>query len=162
MRQKARKLKEKPIPTFFRRVPCLLRHEHPTKLDYILQRHIRRARHVQPCSAITAPSIVKHATRRHAKPTATHRIYSIPSVFACMSNTLSGSCPSGNKLAKIKSRSSLGANVLSCWLRCDGERAVVIVVMTLTRETLLLGEMLAVGGGVGTCVCVWIWIWYCG
>ena len=67
------------------------------------------------------------------------------------------SCPSGNKL---KSRSSLGANVLSCWLRCDGERAVVIVVMTLTSKTLLLGEMLVVGDGVGTCVC--ICIWYCG
>ena len=67
-----------------------------------------------------------------------------------MSSTLSGSCPSGNKLAKIKSRSSLGVDVLSCWLRCNGERAVVIVVITLTSETLLSGAMVAVGGGVGT------------
>lgn len=81
----------------------------------------------------------------------------MPSVFACMSNTLNGSCPSGNELAKITSRTSFGANVLSCWFKWNGERALVMAVMTLTSETLLLFSVALVGGVgacVGTCICV--------
>ena len=68
-----------------------------------------------------------------------------------MSNTLNGSCPSGNKLARITSRTSLGANVLSCWWSCDGETAVVMAVMTVASDALFSVP----AGGVGA------WAWVC-
>lgn len=83
----------------------------------------------------------------------THSICNIPSVFAWMSNTLNGSCPSGNKLARITSRTSLGANAFSCWFNCDGEPAVVMAVMTLTSEILFSVTVGGVSTGVCVCVC---------
>ena len=91
---------------------------------------------------------------------ATHRMCNMPSVFAWMSSTLNGSCPSGNKLAKIRSRTSLGAKVLSCWFSCDGERSAVMAAMTLTREMLLSGALVG-GVGAGVCVCVCVCVGGC-
>lgn len=103
---------------------------------------------MQPRSASMHRDQVMRRDKFNATST-THKMCNMPSVFACMSNTLNGSCPSGNRLARITSRTSFGANVLSCWFKYDGEAAVVMAVMTLTSEMLILCSVEPVGG-VGT------------